>query len=160
MKRFALVGLVLPLLGCPYDSKVPLGPSSEGRIDPALLGAWSCKGEGSDRMTLGVVAFDDTQYVLDLHDKDGGGPFRAWSTQVAGATVLNVQELDKPLAQRGFTFVRYTIDKETLLLRVAEDKLLKDLPENAAALREALVNDRPGLFDEFCRCERAVNDKK
>lgn len=159
MRRIALLALAWPLLGCPYESKVPLGSSSEGRIDPALIGTWSCNNSEDERWTLLVSAFDETQYLMEVRDKEETNRFRAFSSEVAGSRLLKVRHLSKDLDD-GYYFITYRIDGQTLLLLLADDRLLKGVPQAPAALREALAKERPGLFEDLSRCESTGDEKK
>jgi len=118
--RWWLVGLTLPLLGCPMESTEPLAPPSIELIDPALAGTWRCL--GSDQDAPGRVEFRhradgsyDVTVAEEPVDVNKIDHFTAHITRVRGRSILNVQEEAKD-AKEGkeakdpdWAFLLYTI---------------------------------------------------
>jgi hypothetical protein len=119
--RSAAALILILLSGCrDYDSLAPLGPAGEGRIEARLLGDWRCAAaEDDEPALLSFRQFDATQYALLVADDAAGrepSVFRAYSSTIAEATFLNVQELKEAgLAERGYTFLQYVLDDDASL---------------------------------------------
>jgi hypothetical protein len=118
LRRSAAVLSLLLFSGCrDYDSLAPLGPPGAGLIDERLLGDWRCTAaEDDEPALLSFRQFDATQYALLAADDVAGrepSVFRAYSSTIAEATFLNVQELmEASLAERGYTFLQYVLDDD------------------------------------------------
>ena len=87
--------LILPfLLGCPYESAVPLSKSSKAEIDQALLGTWKNTSE-EEPFTMIVEQFNEHELLL-LGIEDGKihrDVMRTFITVIKGERFLNVQEV-------------------------------------------------------------------
>lgn len=122
------------LLGCPYESGVPLSKSSKAKIDTELLGKWENTEKGEPAII--IRQFNDNELLL-LGIEDGDAQhegLRAFTTVVKGDRFLNVQEIRASGEERGWYIVRYTILGETLTVQTVDDKLISNPPTTSKAL--------------------------
>ena len=107
--KFLVLGgaLSLVLMGCPYESKIPLDSADKSKPDKALVGKWEEK--GSDSYTW-KCELDGNQYRIEkqsIEDKDDDPTiYIGWLTEVGGSQWMNVYERD------------YSSDKEYMIYRV------------------------------------------
>jgi len=146
----------MALLGCPYESAVPLG--SPEALDPRLLGAWRCAGDpGDPPASVRFLRFDERQYYVDM---EGDGEevlrVRAYPARVAGLLILNVQELKEGEADPPYSFLRYATEGAALRLEAMRAEPFKGA-DSPAAVAEILERRRadPGLFESLLTCTRA-----
>jgi len=155
----------LVLVGCPYDSPTPLGPASEGRIDPLLLGTWRCTGgEGGEPSLVSFRQFDETQYYVVVGsdiEGDESATFRVYSSLVRDASFLNVQELkdDTSHSERRFVFLSYSFpDADALAVEELDlDRVqaAQDSGLEALQVLEAALDDPDALVPSLdCVRER------
>jgi hypothetical protein len=155
--------LVLALPGCKVDSVVPLGPASEGVIEPRLVGAWTCSGsdDGAEPGTLVFSQFDDTQYLVRAEGGEGEEPshLRAYSSTLSDTTFLNMQELGESGddGERGWRFMEYSFaDDGSVRLRLVAADVFEGHEDSIASARQALegaLGDPETLIDAL-RCMR------
>ena len=160
--RALIAAFVLALPGCKVDSAVPLGPASEGVIEPRLVGAWTCAGsdDGAEPGTLVFSQFDDTQYLVRI-EGEGEEPshLRAYSSTLADTTFLNMQELGESGddGERGWRFMEYSFaDDGGVRLRLVAADVFEGHEDSIASARQALegaLGDPETLIDAL-RCTR------
>ncbi|MEJ2067043.1 MAG: hypothetical protein P8Y09_03635 [Deltaproteobacteria bacterium] len=117
--------LILPLLlGCPYESGVPLSKSSKADIDQSLLGAWKNTAEG-EPFTMIIEQFNDHELLLlgMKDDKIERDVMRAFVTVIEDERFLNVQEIKESPDERGWYLVHYALAGDTLTMWIVDDKL-------------------------------------
>lgn len=164
MRLAAHLMLLVATAGC-YESAFPLGPPSEGRIDPGLVGRWRCiNGEDGqdDPSMVSLVPFDETQYYVGL-EQEGETPehYRAHSSNLKGVSLFNVQELETTAstAKRKWWFLRLNLLKENILqVQVVNDKALEGIEPSAKAVRAAVEKklDEPNFYVDFLVCAKHV----
>ena len=137
MALFTLL-FILPLLwGCPYESKVPLGKSSQAPIDTALLGQWKNTEQG-ESFTMAIQQFNDHEFLISGAELKNGickaEAIRAFVTIIKDEHFLNVQEIKGESEPRGWWIVKYTISGDTLTAWTVEDKLLTQPVTSSRAL--------------------------
>lgn len=155
------LGMCLFLCGCPYESKVPLGPVEDSVMDRELLGLWECRSEKDDpSWSLSIFRFDSRQYYIYIA-APGEKPahFRAFGTRIQGKPFLNVQELDirGKVPEDRYWILSYDLGKNNYLaMKIIRDELLKNIPPSSEALRDGIEKEigNAGLYEEFCECRR------
>jgi hypothetical protein len=149
-------GLLLVLAGC-YQSKLPLGPPQKGTIDTRLVGSWSCLASDSKAAgasSVWVHPFDDTQYVVEFHDPEDVTHYRAYSTRVGGANLLNVRELTTKSGGDSWMFIRYRIETDgRLRVWIVDDDALGGLKGAPAlsAIKKRVADD--SLYHDLMTCQ-------
>jgi len=123
-----LVALLFWVLGCPYESEVPLTPVEAARIDASLIGKWQfgrCvqadpKGSGS----ITFFPFNEREFlaVLQEEGKSEDELYRAFVSVVEGERFLNVRQI-RPMAEKSlWYFVNYAVGNGELKIRIVEEK--------------------------------------
>ena len=167
-----LVGCLLPA-GC-YESASALGPPGSGTLDVKLLGNWRCvarEASATASVALGVSSFDEHQYCVSAASEEKGDSskeashYRAYSSTLNGATLLNVQELDagKTTAERKWFFVRYSLLKPNVLyLEVVDEPLFKGVDDSPPSVRQVIERnlDNDQLFSDLYVCTRVAKEAK
>jgi hypothetical protein len=148
----------LPLLGCPYESPVPLGSPADNPRDARLLGQWRCvSGSNDNALIMSLSPLEQSQYSITMRSP-GEEPLeaRGYVSKVKGGAVLNVQQMKDGKPQEGWSFARYLLPtRSSLVWDLAEDTLLKDVPKTASALQAALEGPKSGeIFEPFCVCAK------
>ncbi len=96
MKFTVLAGvLCLVLMGCPYESKIPLDTAENSKPDKALVGKWEEKDSDS---YLWTCSLDGNQYRIEKKSTDGESEeptiYIGFLSDVSGIQFLNVYEQD------------------------------------------------------------------
>lgn len=135
-------------------SPVPIAPLTEAPFDTALIGVWEAPDPHSsgDTMTMTVLEYRAPEYYIEiLNEKDHSDIVRArgFISRIGDVTFMNADELtSKP---RGYTFYRYSIAGDTLVVRgVAEASRKFTASED---LRDFLVGNlqSDSLYDDTAR---------
>ncbi|MCL5022158.1 MAG: hypothetical protein M1497_02110 [Nitrospirae bacterium] len=159
--------LTLFLWGC-YESPFPLGPVETGTINPALTGAWRCiqsDQREEKALLITVLPFDEKQYYAEIAmEAEPPVHYRAYSSRIKGATLLNVQELDAQAAPsaRKWVFVRSTLLKQNILqVQIVREDAFKGIEPSPSSVREVVEQKiaSPELYQDFCVCTK-VSEKK
>lgn len=166
VRTLLMLGICLVLCGCPYESKVPLGPVEESVMDKELPGIWECRSDKDDPpWSLSIFRFDSRQYYMFIsspHEKPAH--FRAYGTLIEGKPFLNVQELETREKTPGerFWLLSYERDRNNqLAMKIVRDELLKDVPPSSPALRDSIgrqIGDSR-LYEDFCLCRRMPDNR-
>jgi hypothetical protein len=150
----AALGSLLLLTGCPYESKVPLTKPHPGSLDPRLFGTWvGTAGAEADSNSVLVVPFSDTEYLVELKEKNGTvDRYRAVGLEIGGQPFLQINEVSEEIPAKSFVLARYTLAPGgRLTVRLVGEKIVpKDLAADAKGLLgfvAAHLND-PQLDDE------------
>ena len=120
MLRRLLLASTLLLTACP-ESIHPISDPARAAPDPALLGVWHGTFDG-DEVFLHVGSGEHglTRAVLVEHKEKGGAPkverYAAFPTQVGKLAMLNVRRTDEPAAARGYSLMKYQVEKKKLTL--------------------------------------------
>jgi len=155
----AIGGLLLALAGC-YESNEPLDAPARGRVERRLVGDWQCMnhthGDTPTAASLWVIPFDDRQYYAEWREGDDVARYRAYSTQVGGETLLNVEELSFKLSSAGWVFVRSNQDRAgRLTLSVVRRDALNGLTGKAALRSIAKRARDETLYELVAVCTQA-----
>jgi hypothetical protein len=107
-----------------------------------------------------IIPFDERQYYVTLAP-EGEKPahYRAYSADVKGTAILNIQEIDPSVSsgKRGWIFGRYTLLRpDVLQLEIVQDKAFAGVEPSAASVREVVVQNiqDPEFYKDFCTCVR------
>ena len=124
-----VIGSMLFLWACPYESEFPLGKCSEAVIDKQLIGQWKLEPkDGEEGGIITIYRFNDHEYLISARgdDETTGMVMRAFGTSIDGQTFLNVQIIDKPREKRRpWYLVHYILSENKLVYNVVEDDLFK-----------------------------------
>jgi len=112
VKVAAFLGsLSLLLMGCPYESKVPLGTSDASKPDKDFVGKWEEKGDDDYSWKCSM---DGNQYRIEKKSTDGESSeptiYIGWLTDIAGSPFLNVYEQDYSEDRKYYI---YRVDKKS-----------------------------------------------
>ena len=127
------------LYGCPYDSEVPLTRSEDARIDTELVGNWTFRGTTpADAGMITISPFNERELVIILWEegKNGRDYYRAFVSIIDGVKFLNLQTIKPTVDKKSWTLVNYSISKSELMIRIVEDKLIKEKFSSSMALRD------------------------
>ena len=127
------------LYGCPYDSEVPLTRSEDARIDTELIGNWTFRGTTpADAGMITISPFNEHELLIIPWEegKNGRDYYRAFVSIIDGVKFLNLQTIKPAAEKKSWTLVNYTISKGELMIRIVEDKLIKEKFSSSTALRE------------------------
>lgn len=159
--RGALALSLAVLLGACFASRRPLGPPAKGTLDHRLLATWACRPpekiakDAEQEGTLSVAAFDETQYVVQWHEK-GSDPeyYRVYSSRVGGEALLNVKALGTAVGGGVWAFVRYRIEPDGRLRTwIVEEKAVGERGDAGLAIVRRRVGD-PTLYQDLMTCTR------
>jgi hypothetical protein len=156
--------LVVPLLGCPYESSFSIGGPADSPRDARALGRWHCISRGDEKgFTAAIRPLEERRYALAM-TMAGEEPLllQGHVATVKGATVLNLQEIKegKPGAKWLFARVQFPT-RDSMVVETAEDALLKDLPKTEATIKGALEGDKgDAIFELTYVCARAEDEAK
>ena len=125
-----VVGTLLFLCACPYESEFPLSKCSEAVIDKQLIGQWRLEPkDGEEGGIITIYQFNDHEYLISARGEDEVTEMvmRAFGTSIEGQTFLNVQTINKPAEQkRPWHLVHYSLPENKLVYNVVEDDLFKE----------------------------------
>jgi hypothetical protein len=125
-----VIGSLLSLCACPYESEFPLSKCSEAVIDNQLIGQWKLEPkEGEEEGIITIYRFNDHEYLISARGKEETTDMvmRAFGTRIEGQTFLNVQTINKPgEKRRPWYLVPYSLSENKLVYNVVEDDLLKE----------------------------------
>lgn len=167
--RHAPAALATVLLAGCYESPFPLGPVAEGTIDSRLLGTWRCVQPEEDEnkpLLITALPFDEKQYYVGLaSEEEKTDHYRAYSSSVRGATLLNIQALEPDVepTERKWSFVRASLLKQNVLqLEIVREEPFKNIEPSARAIREVVERllESPELYLEYCVCARVLEKEK
>lgn len=163
MARALVLLLAVPLLGCPYNAKFPIGSPADTPRDARLLGQWRCVGSTDEKAFHTTIApLEDRQYSIVL-TVAGEEPFEshAYVSSVTGGAVLNVMGMKDGKPVEEWNFARYLIPTpRSLVMDLAEDALLKDLEQTPSAIKKALEGPKADeIFQPFFVCTRIEDSK-
>jgi hypothetical protein len=145
--------LLFLLCGCPYESQVPLGRSSEAGIDTELLGMWQSRGGDPKEVgTVAITRFNEHELLIVIHEKGTKGDdyYRAFTSLVDGEKFLSVQEIRLSKGERKWNLVNYSVSGDVLNVRIVEDALFKKkktTPEPLDAFIKANLKNKK-LYDD------------
>jgi len=171
--------LALGFLGLPacYDFPAPLDPEPVVKLDPQLLGPWSCVPTearlkpdlrpGSDSRLV-ILAFEAAGLwyrirTLGLADDSPAEVqvLHAYPSKLEHRTVINVggaPGVPRPPDEEVTLVVQTWLSPNVLQLDLIDDRPVKDKPLSpSSALRKTLLSHRPQaeLFSPFMVCVRA-----
>lgn len=150
MRPFAVAGVLLALLlgGCIYEA--PLVPKPVQPVDTRFVGNWTQSANPGNRMV--IRAFDQEQYVITTVDGTTISTYRAYTCDVDGLQLANVQDLAPGSdANLKWAFFSYRLNESgRLAVRMLNDKVVTPQAKSSAALRDAIRENRhnPSLFLE------------
>jgi hypothetical protein len=124
-----VIGSLLFLCACPYESEFPLSKCSEAVIDKQLIGQWRLEPkDGEEGGIITVYRFNQHEYLISARGEDESTEMvmRAFATNIEGQTFLNVQTINKPgEKKRPWHLVHYTLSENKLVYNLVEDDLFK-----------------------------------
>ncbi|MFC2171795.1 hypothetical protein ACFLU6_04085 [Acidobacteriota bacterium] len=155
---WSLLIIALVFGGCPYESKIPLSTPDKARIDKKLLGEWECedKWEGKDVFLL-ITKRGKHEYSMVFEGGSDTYRISAFTTVIDGQKFLNLWEIEPEQENPEYLFVRYTVKKKRLTLRIVEDELFEPDFESSADLYRFI---RDHLDDESLYGEAMVFKRK
>jgi hypothetical protein len=132
-----VIGSLLFLCACPYESEFPLSKCSKAVIDKQLIGQWRLEPkDGEEGGIITIYRFNDHEYLISARGEEETTEMvmRAFGTRVDGQTFLNVQIINKPGEQkRPWHLVHYALSENKLVYNVVEDDLFKEKQFNSSA---------------------------
>lgn len=146
MRAFAGLLVVLLMSGCIYEAALVDKPSEIA--DRRFAGAWRQRDDKNNRMMIRV--FDERHYVIVTVDGNDMDIYRAFTCEVEGLRLANVQTLAPGGKENGkWAFFEYRLDgKGQLAVRMVNDKIITPDLKTPEKLREAMAKHRknPDLF--------------
>lgn len=140
----ALVCSSVFVFGSPYSSKVPAGWPS-GTAAKTICGTWTPKGYAN--VYFHVEAGSDGYLVRRITRSGTGSYFyRAWTTDIEGATILNLKDGEK---HPEYMLYKLDMEERDRLLLTSVSALNEEQFTSPGDLRKYLeLNiDRPGFLD-------------
>lgn len=164
MKRMMIVSAVCVLLaGC--DFTVPLVKTANLPMDPAVVGAWRRTGADNKSERLLVLPLSKQEYlvVFPAGSEDAmfarGCLWRDGDTPLVQLDWFGTGRGNLPDDDRTFQYATYTVDQDTLSIRLLNPEVVaKDIPSS-----DALVNaitehkNHPDRFRETMVFQRIKN---
>ena len=150
MRIFPAAGLLAAffLAGCIYEA--PLVPKPVQPVDARFIGNWTQAANPGNRMF--IRAFDSEQYVIMTVDGTNTGTYRAYTCDVEGLALANVQDLAPgSSAALKWAFFSYRLNASgQLVVRMINDKVLTPQTTTSAGLRDVIRENlqNPSLFLE------------
>lgn len=148
MKVLPIVGLLAVFLfsGCIYESALEARPGRPA--EERFAGNWRQADNKSHVMLIRV--FDEKQYAVVTVDGEDVQPYRAFTCEVDGLRLANLQYLAPGKKENGkWAFFEYRIDdKGRLVIRMINDKVIRPDLKTPKDLRKAIEANRrnPALF--------------
>lgn len=139
MRILALLSILL-LGGCVYEA--PLTPAPTRAVEARLIGDWTSP-DGRNR--LKVRRLDEDEYVVSLN----GFLFHAWHSEVGGAPLATLRDIDTPERRHAFVAWRLSEDGSELRWRAVSRKAVPDSVKTSAELRSLVERGlgNPALFE-------------
>ena len=149
---FLLFSLLL-FSGCPFTSTIPLNLAETAVIDDSLLGNWGNPDEDADSSeVLHILPFNAHEYLILFFEKEEISIFRAFSNSIGEANFLTLTEINPGDPEEvNYIFARYRVHKDSLHIRLVEEKLFKDQEfENSDQLSQFIEihMDNDTLYDD------------
>jgi hypothetical protein len=160
--RVTLVLAGLATAGCITGFAHPLGPVSEGFIEPGLVGAWTCTAaEGAKPGSITIVQFDSRQYYVEFGEgEEPPTRFRAVATSLEDLSFLSIHEIGG--RDDGWEFLSYILaDADHLQLRAVDPQPFEDIVNDPASVRQRLAErlQDPDILADFQSCTRTRKEK-
>ena len=160
--------LAVLLLGCPYQSDVPLGAPQTRVVDTWLTGYWvaDSTNEEGEQGLLEILPFNGTEYVFACTGRNSEPEYyRAFQVSTGKERFWNFAELDETGLPTAYYIGYSTLgsDGRLSIRLVDEDGVPKELGSDMQALAnylDAHVNDS-ALYDEESGAlmRRPMNDE-
>jgi hypothetical protein len=162
MRTSRLCIVCMTVLAACDVSPVPIAPLAEAPFDSALLGVWQAPNPDSpgDSATIKVLEFRAPEYYIEI-PSDGEADIiraRGFITRIGDVSFMNADELTgKP---RGYTFYRYSLAGDTLVVRSVSEASQKFA--SSEDVRAFLVSnlDADSLYEDPVRLVRVKAPKK
>jgi hypothetical protein len=143
MRTFIVACWSLVLLSCHYDVALTAEPTRAA--DARLAGTWTMAApEENDKMDIRV--YDDRHYVVAY----SGDLYRAFHSDVAGLSLMSVQNLND--SERKYLFVEWKLseDGKRLTVRAVRTEVVPESTHDRDALVKLIEanKDNPKLFGE------------
>jgi hypothetical protein len=163
MRTSKLSIVCMTILAACDVSPVPIAPLAEAPFDSALLGVWQAPNPDSpgDSGTITVLEFRAPEYYIEVPSEGGALDIiraRGFITRIGDVSFMNADELTgKP---RGYTFYRYSLAGDTLVVRSVSEASQKF--ESSEDLRAFLVSnlDADSLYEDPVRLMRVKDTEK
>jgi hypothetical protein len=155
-----IVASCVILSGCLSGFRHPLGPATEGFIEPQLLGRWECvSADDPSPGIMTILDFDGKQYYVQFNElqKDELGHFRAYATRVEEVPFLNLRAIG-PKPEDEWTFLAYAlVDADHLSFRYVDPQPFEDVIDDGEGVRARLGShlEDPEVLGDFLSCTRA-----
>lgn len=153
MKKMMIVSAVCALLaGCDYT--VPLVKTADMPIDPAVVGLWQRTGDDNKHEGLLVLPLNKREYLVVFPAGSKDAMFaRGCLWRDGGATLVQLDWFgtgrgDLPEDKRTFQYAAYTVEPDTLSIRLLNPEVVaKDITSHDALVK-AITDNRndPKLF--------------
>ena len=152
-----LGGLLLTLMGCPYDSKVGLNNYEESiKLDKKFYGDYTYFKEDGSRDLIQITKGMKQVYNIRQHTVDENGQkmeyyyHRGFITEVKGVQIVNVEKKD---GMYNFYKLEWESEDELVLYAVGEDYVKANYEKAGADDTKTLrafieTNMEKGLFEE------------
>jgi|GEM_PF-2551268 len=129
IKIFIFFSLFLILMGCSYQSKVPLSENGNIKIDMGLLGKWVEVSSESKKNGYQIIVykFSETEYLICFKNLSLAEPvvgfLRGFSVKIGEHTFMNIINIDEDLDEKPrYIFMRYSVTEKGLkIFPVSED---------------------------------------
>ena len=171
MRTSNLAIACIAIAGACNVSPVPIAPLAEAPFDSALLGVWEAPDADSygDTATMTILEYRTPEYYIEIvneADLASQGDFnlfdvvraRAFITRIGDVTFMNADELTGN--PRGYTFYRYSIAGDTLIVTGVAEASQKFT--SSQELRAFLASnlDTDSLYNDTVRFVKAKPIKK
>jgi hypothetical protein len=143
--------MIIGMIGCPYESKVPLSNSCNSTLDPGLIGTWIYPSGSGNKDTVVIMKFNEHEYYLEFHEKGQNGinitsRGRGFVTLIKNQKILNYCELGQP---DKFVFFRYEIRDKLMKIFSPSDNFIKQPFNSSSELVDFFIKnlDKQGFSE-------------
>ncbi|MDD5543112.1 MAG: hypothetical protein PHX83_08045 [Acidobacteriia bacterium] len=157
MNRAALLALVLCLMillmGCPYESTVPIGAPGPGSLDARLSGHWTSTDSKDGKVTkIDFAPFNKTEYHVEAREQDQPTDverYRVYTVKIGERLFLNINEIKTEAKPGPYYLAEYSFSKSgELSMRFVSDTVVpKSLQSDPKGLVNYLEKHPTGIFD-------------
>ncbi len=148
-----LLGSIIILTGCPYETEYSLSEHLDSKIDLSLTGKW--KGvetsNTKDTASLNLKRFNENEYLLEFFfnpdfDYEKSAQLRCFESKIGDKRIMNLTEVGR---KPKYTYVLIEHISDSLIVKYISDKFVKQKFNNKKEFRDYITEniDEEEMFE-------------
>lgn len=119
-----IILISLFIVGCPVESKFPLGDSRSAPMDERYVGKWSTESKNFEIQNIWLLPFNENEYYMEINDnKNKSYIYRSFLTIIDNVHILNVQPISDrkeivSLPDRTYMFLKLSLSDNNNVLEL------------------------------------------